>query len=212
MAAYELFFSESNKSKRPSQETFCFQPLFANFAAPAITAFKMKPTFSIPFTLLAILGLATAAVLPVEERSAAAVLPVEERSSNVTDVDKRASCVLHTIWESNWGDGAYHRYRVHGWAEGSFGVTNSYEMIRQWCTFFKRMFRLSFHVDSPRTRGNTNETLTQGSQKTRVAPTSPSFRILSAAPVSSPTRPGATLALSRGPTAIRSTSITTRPS
>jgi len=128
----------------------------------------MKPTFSIPFTLLAILGLATAAVLPVEERS-----------SNVADVDKRASCVLHTIWESNWGDGAYHRYRVHGWAEGSFGVTNSYEMIRQWCTYFKRMFRLSFHVDSPRARGNTNETSTQGSQKTRVAPTSPSFRILS---------------------------------
>lgn len=90
----------------------------------------MKFNISAAFTLMTV---AYAAAVPKPQvNEALEVLPkgVEQRATK---------CGIHTIWESNWRDGGYHRYRVRGTADTDGDKhKDAGDMLRKWCDLFLR--------------------------------------------------------------------------
>jgi hypothetical protein len=46
------------------------------------------------------------------------------------------TCWLHAIWDSNWMEGGYARYRVRAWVDAGEGFDTT-QMLDKWCSLFK---------------------------------------------------------------------------
>jgi hypothetical protein len=46
------------------------------------------------------------------------------------------TCWLHAIWDSNWTEGGYARYRVRAWVDAGEGFDTK-QMLDKWCSLFK---------------------------------------------------------------------------
>jgi hypothetical protein len=66
--------------------------------------------------------------------------PTPSANETATVEERQANCVLHAIWDSNWRDVGYHRYRVRAWADTNGEYETATEMLDKYCEIFRCEF------------------------------------------------------------------------